>query len=90
VLTLLLTTLLGCSPTCADACTVVASCGESLGDFPNEAECNEACASQRATVDENGDTGVQDAFERELRCLAAATCDDLAAGACYEEQVWSY
>jgi hypothetical protein len=86
----LLLSLLGCGATCADACAVVASCGDSLGDFPNTAECEEACASQRSRVDGGGDTGIQGAFQRELDCLADATCEAIASGTCYEERVWSY
>ena len=85
-----LLSLLGCDATCADACAVVAGCGESTGDFPNAAECEEACARQRTTVAEGTDSGVEAAFQRELDCVAGATCDALAAGTCYEEQVWSY
>ncbi len=86
----LLLSLLGCDATCADACAAVSACGASVGDVPNTAECEEACANQRTLVQQGTDTGVQGAFQRELDCLADATCDAIASGTCYEEQVWSY
>lgn len=81
----------GCTPTCERVCTrLVEDCGDLGTERMATYECEENCAQQRDLYERWTDTQKQDAFDAQLSCLVDATCDEIAAGVCYDEEVWSY
>jgi len=74
----------GCAPSCDRVCDKVIACGL---DSPRTSQdaCVEDCDRQAALYDEWWDDQVKvDAFKEHKRCVMDATCDELAAGACYD------
>ena len=62
-----------------------------LGGSMTEAECEETCKLQHSLYhDEWEDVQKEDAFDAQLSCITGSTCEELEAGACYDEAVWSY
>lgn len=81
----------GCTPTCARVCTrLVDDCGDLGTERMTAYECEESCTEQQKLYDRWADTQKQDALDEELSCLIDATCDDIAAGTCYNEELWAY
>lgn len=83
--------LAGCTPTCDQVCThLVEECGDLGTERSTAAECEEQCISQKNLLIKWRDTQKQDAFYAELECLESSSCDEIAAGACYDEDIWSF
>ena len=53
-------------------------------------ECQASCDQQTALLAAWTDGQKRDAFDAELRCLDSSTCDDIAGGVCYDQDVWSF
>ena len=53
-------------------------------------ECQAVCEDQKALLSRWTDTQKQDAFDAELRCLQESSCDEIAEGVCYDDEVWSF
>lgn len=80
----------GCKSTCQDVCDKLVECDGLPTDRMSSAECEDSCKSQAALYDDWADVQKQDALQAELDCLGDATCDDVAAGTCYDEAIWDY
>ncbi|MES2640307.1 MAG: hypothetical protein V4850_12515 [Myxococcota bacterium] len=53
-------------------------------------ECEESCNTQKDSYAKWTDTQLRDAMDAQLSCLYDASCDAVADGACYDEDVWSF
>ncbi len=82
--------LAACTPTGEEGGDHLVTCEGAVPEGLTSAECEESCVAQRDLYQSWDDTSLQDGFDAELTCLAEATCDDLAAGTCYDAHVWSY
>lgn len=82
--------LVGCRSTCQDVCDKLVECDGLPTDRMSSAECEDSCKSQAALYDDWADVQKQDALQAELDCLGDATCDEVAAGTCYDEAIWDY
>lgn len=78
----------GCSPTCQRTCTKLVTCDEVESDRVAVDECEESCVLQEALYQEWDDTQLQDAFVDYKRCVTGSTCEEVAAGECYDEDLW--
>ena len=86
----LLSLLGGCTPTCEEVCErLVDECGAGTERL-NSDECQESCQSQRDLYQRWEDEGLRDAFDASLECYRDTACDEIAAGACYEQAVWTF
>lgn len=87
MLLLLITLLAACTPTCEQSCRKLLSC--ELDESPRTAleECQGACESQERLYesweDDDPDNKV-DRLHQQRQCIRAATCDEIAAGACFD------
>ena len=73
----------GCAPTCADVCAKLESC--ELQPEVSWLECRASCEKKYATYQPfDEDEATRAAFDAERECLGAATCDEIAAGECYD------
>ncbi len=86
----LLQLLVACTPTCQDVCDKLVLCELDGAERLSPAECEESCQAQESLYDEWTDVQKRDAFDAELTCLYDAECTDIAAGTCYEAEVWSF
>ena len=81
----------GCKPTCLQVCDKLVDCENPGTERMNGVESEESCKRQETLYDDQWtDTQLADAFDAEMACLHDAECADIAAGACYDESVWSY
>ena len=80
----------GCKATCADVCDQIVDCDGLPTARMSSAECEESCKSQSDQYDGWADGQKQDALQDELDCLSDSTCDDIAAGVCYNEAIWNF
>lgn len=79
----------GCEPTCAQSCRKVIAC-----DLESERvvqdECEASCVFQERDYERWEDEVKQDALSDHKRCLARESCDDIAAGVCYDPEIFLY
>lgn len=87
---ILLFALLGCTPTCDDVCVKLVECGNEGTELLNADDCSDQCKRQQTLYDHWSDLQLRDAFEESLNCYRNSTCDEIAAGACYNQDIWSY
>lgn len=87
---LIVLALAGCEPTCEDVCEKLVDCENAGTERMSAEECKESCQDQETLYDRWTDTQLRDAFVAEKQCIDASTCDELAAGVCYDEDLWSY
>jgi len=53
-------------------------------------ECQLSCQDQQSLLDRWTDAELRRAFDEELSCLGSASCEEIADGACYDADVWSF
>ena len=87
---LLFLLLWGCTPTCEDACDQLVGCENPGTELLAADECRESCERQRDLYQHWGNEGLQDAFDASLNCYMDSSCDDIAAGVCYDRDIWMY
>lgn len=90
VTVLLISLLSGCTPTCQDVCTKLVACDGLSTERMTEGECDEQCTLQQTRYETWDDSQKRDAFDDELTCLYSSTCDEVADGVCYDEEVFSF
>ncbi|MBM4391636.1 MAG: hypothetical protein FJ090_10985 [Deltaproteobacteria bacterium] len=87
---LVLVLLSACTPSCEQVCEKLVACDNDGTERMPEAECTEACQEQQALYDDWTDVQKRDALDAELSCLYNATCDEVASGSCYDEDIWAF
>lgn len=79
--------LAGCTPTCEQSCNKLIDCG--LGSAPNVTltECKDACEAQQDLYDGWDDDPEDKAalLRAQRQCIGASTCDEIDAGACWDD-----
>lgn len=80
----------GCTPSCEDVCEKLVACENEGTERMSAPECEESCRDQQSLYAEWDDTQLRDAFEAEMTCLGDATCEEIADGVCYDEEVWAF
>jgi hypothetical protein len=87
----LLVALGGCTPTCDSVCDkLVLQCQDLGTERSSTSECEVQCLAQRDLYAHWSDGQKREAFDEQLRCLSGSTCDEIADGVCYDEDVWSF
>jgi hypothetical protein len=81
--------LAGCTPDCERTCRKVLSCDI---DSPRDAidMCKASCETEDHLYDVWDDQEKTDAFHEERRCLVDSSCEDIAAGACYDDRLYPF
>ena len=83
-------TLGGCTPSCDEAWRRLFNC-EALEVYGMTGDtCTEDCLYQEAVYDDWDDVELREAYKESRRCVADATCEDLAAGVCFDETLYPY
>ena len=83
--------LVGCDTSCERACKKLTSCAAELEvEGRYHEECAETCSQQERLYEDWEDTQLQDALAEARNCVADHTCDELAEGVCYDEELWPY
>ncbi len=85
-----LPSLPGCAPSCGQTCKKVLDC-ELDSPRTTTLECRDDCERQRSLYEDWWkDEEKVEQFEEHRRCLMQSTCDQLAAGACYDEELFLF
>jgi hypothetical protein len=80
----------GCTPSCDQTCRRLFNC-EALEVYGMTGDtCTEDCLYQEAVYDDWDDVELREAYKESRRCVADATCEDLAAGVCFDETLYPY
>ena len=85
----ILISLLGCTPDCEQTCKKLLRC-EVDAPLMNQDECESACNAQENRYDDDDLVDEGTAFDALKSCIVAETCEDLDAGVCYDETVYSW
>lgn len=73
-----------CDPPCQRTCRKVLDCGNLSTDRLALDACVSDCSLQEQLYDDWEDDAKKDLFKDHKRCLVQSTCDEIAAGECYE------
>lgn len=88
--------LAGCPPTCEQMCNKLDRCG--LNGTVSTIDCRSSCTQQLESVADNdtddGDPeaaeGAKKAFRQHRLCISNHSCDELVAGACYQDELYPF
>ncbi len=81
----------GCAPSCDTACLkLVETCGGVGAERMTADECGEACVAEDDLYDRWTDTQLRAALDAELRCIVSSTCEEIEAGACYDDSLFVF
>ena len=88
---ILLALLTACDATCRQACSKLVDCQAVDNSGTHKDECQEACLAQNGLYEDDWeDETLTQAFNDQRNCIRDSTCDDIAAGECYDETLWSW
>jgi hypothetical protein len=76
----------GCAPSCEALCTKLVRCD--LEPSVTVVECTQTCDRQLAFVKDQNDDALSDAWRDQRVCLGANSCDEIAAGACFDDALF--
>ncbi|MDP2312308.1 MAG: hypothetical protein Q8P41_05340 [Pseudomonadota bacterium] len=71
-------------------CEKLVECDDVGTERISATECADQCNEQKLLYARWSDTQLREAFDDELECIYDATCDEVAEGVCYNEDVWSF
>lgn len=78
-----------CKPSCDQVCTKVVECG-GTPQLTVDA-CKLQCDAQDTLIHSDWqDAALEERFNAHKRCVLQATCDDLDAGVCYDEDLFGF
>jgi hypothetical protein len=81
---LLLALLSGCAPPCGQVCRKVLDCGLDSERVSRD-ECELSCTQEEQLYESWDNPDIQAAYDDHRRCLLSSSCDEIAAGECYNE-----
>ena len=81
--------LLGCEPSCAKTCKTLLDCESVETNVTEQEECEAACLVQQDLYEDiGGDSAEREAFKELKECIQSTECDAIAAGECYDDEVY--
>jgi len=81
----------GCTPTCTQTCNKLTSCEENSDWAGEYAElCAENCERQYNQYEIWDDTQLIDALDESKICVRDSTCEQIAEGECYDDEIYSF
>jgi hypothetical protein len=87
-----LTTLLAasCEPSCEQTCEGLLACEETSTDRLALDDCTAACLVQERLYDDWEDQQLRDSFADYKHCVSEDSCESIAEGSCYDEDLYSW
>lgn len=79
--------LQACTPRCQEVCSKVLDCGIESTRVAR-GECIASCQTEQALYDTWEDTEKQKAFKEHKRCIRSSSCEEIAAGECFDERLY--
>lgn len=92
MIALFLLALTGCTPTCERSCHKLLDCELTSSPRTAQRECEDQCTSQQLLYDSWEDDPEDKAtrLKEQRQCIGASSCEDIDAGACYDEALSSF
>ncbi len=91
----LATLLAGCDASCSQTCAQTLKC-DLLSQGVSQQQCVDSCTRQEVQLELwvaeelEGAQQLQQAFDEHRACVVQASCDELAVGECYNEELFSF
>jgi len=79
----------GCTPRCEDTCAKVLDCGLGATRVSRD-ECVLMCQRQGDLYGNWDDDAKLSALREHRRCIAASSCEEIAEGVCYDDDLFVY
>ena len=83
-----LVTLVGCEPSCEATCDKLMSCDGIEMEHTSVGECAAACETQQNVYEKWSATDERDWFGDLKDCIDDASCKDIVAGECYDDELY--
>ena len=81
----------GCDATCDTACGKLADCGQIDNSGVSADECEEVCIGQEDLYAEIWeDEELEERLKSNRNCIRDSTCDEIADGECYDEELYAW
>lgn len=80
----------GCTPSCERVCEKLVDCPDLDTTRMTALECQRSCEDQQSLLDRWTDAELRHAFDAELDCLGASSCEEIADGVCYDADLWAF
>jgi hypothetical protein len=79
----------GCNPPCSSLCRKLLDCEGVETPRVGQEECEASCLVQERLYEDAWDDPVlRDKFRAHKRCLQDESCEDIADGVCYDEDLY--
>jgi hypothetical protein len=79
----------GCEPTCQIACRRFLDCDLETPGVTLD-ECEASCVFQEDKLEAEEDDVGRQRFSDHKRCVARSSCEEVADGACYDEELFPF
>ena len=80
---------IGCTPTCETTCNKLVSCGAIEDGASSALECENSCMAQQELYNIDwDDEAKQEGFDELKSCIVRETCEDIAGGVCYDDELY--
>ncbi len=80
----------GCHPSCKEVCSKLLDCDEVESSRVSDEECRTACLRQEEQYEDWEDFQALDTHYEERSCIVDASCQDIADGGCYDEELYLF
>lgn len=81
--------LSACEPTCKATCRKLLACDDVNSPRVSQDDCEYSCTTQQNLYEQDWeDTQLREALADAKRCVSASSCEDIAAGVCYDEDLY--
>ena len=81
---------MGCHPTCKEVCNQLLDCDEVESFRVSEAECRAACLREEELYTDWQDLDALEIHYDQRSCIVDASCEEIADGACYDEELYLF
>ena len=80
----------GCEPSCRSTCNALLECDSVESDQVTIDDCEASCEVQDKLYEDWEDQELVDAFVETKTCITSSTCEEIADGACYDDNVYAF
>lgn len=80
----------GCNPTCSNVCDKLVACDEVETPRMSSEVCEQSCETQEDLYFSWDDTQLQEAFTEYKQCVRSSSCEAIAEGVCYDEDIYLF
>jgi len=79
-----------CHPTCKQVCTKLLECDEVESSRVSEYECRDSCQREENLYEGWEDLQALELHYDQMSCIMDASCQEVADGECYDEELYLF